>query len=57
VKSESREESVQSKGLYFHYLLVILIMSRPLSPIYYKSANKANNQNDDILSELGKLCK
>lgn len=52
VKSENRGESVLSKGLYSHYLSAISMMPSPLSPIHYKSANKANNQNDDILVSL-----
>jgi hypothetical protein len=40
VKSKSRGESVQSKGLYSHYLSVISIMPSPLSLIYYKLTNK-----------------
>jgi hypothetical protein len=52
VKSESRGESVQSKGLYFHYPLAISMMPNPLSSIHYKSANKANDQNDAILVSL-----
>jgi hypothetical protein len=41
VKSESRGESVLSKVLYSYYLLAISIMPSPLSPIYYKPADKA----------------
>jgi hypothetical protein len=41
VKSESRGESVQSKGLYPYYLSAISMMPSPLSPIHYKSADKA----------------
>ena len=35
VKSESRGESVQSKGLYSYYLSAVLIIPSPLSLIYY----------------------
>jgi hypothetical protein len=41
VKSESRGESALSKAFYSHYLLAISIMPSPLSPIYYKPAEKA----------------
>jgi hypothetical protein len=41
VKSKSRGESVQSKGLYPHYLSAISMMPSPLSPIHYKSADKS----------------